>query len=479
MSEGYSLTKKVSVVFCGQIRRQTYMTQAVIHMANLRRAGVVEQIVVSTWAGELDHYPEMRALLHESGVLLVEVAPLSSGLVSVGNIERQVLLLHWGMMALDDSENYVFKTRPDQPINLFPRLGELFASMIAKVGLRDDADGALWVPRYHALIPFFIDDRYFFGHRHTVERMTTFSNELVITGHPHNLIAEVIWYASYFIRKYPYLRRMMQVDWSPPWPDGDFYPILDRVRDQPLFRQSMALYYYCLDTYFKVGFDGIGLKDFAGLQPQPLGIEIPENDTYHLQCRQAVFEHFDLWEDYREVTAAGSKLSLASPERAFDDYDAAMLNHGKFIYRPRIFGGVHEIDQAAATNSEMPGRVGYFVDGTPIGLEQVTLSVRTQAHLPQREPIDVRVTINNKNTSPLPANATCPLKLGYRWFRAGVPVWDEFPRIIVEQRVVSFLEIAFTIIAPPLLGQHELEVDLLYDGLFWFDRPSRVSVEVV
>ena len=172
------MSKKVSVVFCGQIRRPNYLRQAIAQLVELRQAGLVGQIIIATWAGELDRYPGMRSTLDENGIILVEVAPLPDNLVTIGNIERQITLLHWGMVALGDSTDYVFKTRPDQPINLFPRLGELFGGMAARIGPRDDADGALWVPRYGPLIPFFIDDRYFFGHRRTVERMTAFSNEL-------------------------------------------------------------------------------------------------------------------------------------------------------------------------------------------------------------------------------------------------------------------------------------------------------------
>ncbi len=471
------MAKKVSIVLCGQIRRPDYLRQAVAHFARLRHVGVVGEVVVSTWAGELDNYPGLRGRLDESDVVVVEVAPLKDKAVSVGNVERQIVLLHWGMAALADSADYVFKTRPDQPINLFPRLGELFASMIAKVGSRDDADGALWVARFHSLMPFFIDDRYFFGHRRTVERMTVFSNELVLTAHPRNLIAEVVWYSSYFVRRHPFLRLMMQADWSPPWPNGNFYPVLDKVRDQAFFRHSMALYYYFLDTYFRVGFDGIGMQDFAGLEPQPLIVEIPDDGTYHLRCRRQVFDHFDLWDDYRMIAAAEPALSLHEAERAFDAYDAALLSEGKFIYRPRVFrpGSVsRDLSEAAPA-----GRVGQFADGTPISFDKVSLFARAHASVTLRAMADVRVIIRNASLTPLPSNAAYPLKLGYKWFRDGEPIWDEFPRIVVGQGVIDVYEVAFSIMAPPRPGQYELEVDLIYDGLFWFDRPSRVAMLVV
>ncbi len=474
--QGFCLSKKISVVFCGQIRRPDYLRQAIAHLVRLRHTSVIHEIVVSTWAGELDRYPGMRGTLDKAGIVLVEVAPLKDKAVSVGNVERQIVLLHWGMAALGDSTDYVFKTRPDQPINLFPRLGELFASMIAKIGSRDDVDGALWVARYHSLMPFFIDDRYFFGHRRTVERMTVFSNELVLTAHPHNLIAEVVWYSSYFVRKYPFLRLMMQADWSPPWPSGDFYPVLDKVRDQPFFRNSMALFYYCMDTYFRVGFDGISLQDFAGLEPKPLAVEIPDDGTYHLRCRRQVFDYFDLWDDYRTIAAAGLNLSFAEAESAFDAYDAAMLGEGKFIYRPRI----SRPDTSGVDLDAQPtGRLGHFPDGTIISFDKVTLFARTHSSLPQREPAGVRVIIRNDSLTPLPSDATHPLKLGYKWFREGEPVWEEFPRIVVGQSIIDLFEVQFSLIAPPRPGWYDLEVDLIYDGLFWFDRPSRVAVHVV
>ena len=170
-------------------------------------------------------------------------------------------------------------------------------------------------------------------------------------------------------------------------------------------------------------------------------------------------------------------MSAGEAERAFDAYDEAMFGEGKFIYRPRIR---HPGSPAATLLDAQPtGRLGHFPDGTSISFDKVTLFPRTEPSLQHRKPGDVRVVIRNSSLAPLPDSKTYPLKLGYRWFRDGESVWEEFPRIVVGQSVTDILEVAFSLVVPPRPGQYELEVDLLYDGLFWFDRPSRVAVDVM
>ncbi|MGI4940977.1 MAG: hypothetical protein ACRYHQ_10530 [Janthinobacterium lividum] len=470
------MAKKISVVFCGLIRRPAYLQEAIVRLVALRRSGMVGEIVVSTWAGEINRYPGMRRYLDENGVVVVEVAPVADKAVSVGNVERQILLLHWGLSALGDSTDYVFKTRPDQPINLFPRLDQLFAGMIGRIGARDDEDGALWVGRFHSLMPFFIDDRYFFGHRRTVDRMTVFSNELLLTGHPRNLMAEIIWHSAYFLRKFPLLRTMMQLDWSPPWPGGDFYPVLNKMRHQPLFRQGLALYYHVIATYYRVGLDGIGEQDFAGIEPPPLAVEIPSSLAYEAGCQQAVLDYFELRDEFDRMGALGPSPFPGEPGRAFDAADAALLDEGKFVSRPRVLrpGGT-DTDRLATRPGD---RVGHLPDGAVIAFDKIALAARCARESSRRSLTEIRVIVTNAGLVPLPSTKEHPLKLGYKWYLGGEPVWEEFPRIVIPEEVVSTSEISFGTLTPPRPGLYEIEVDLMYDGLFWFQCPSRAIMVV-
>ncbi len=470
------LVKKISVIFCGLIRRPAYLQKAIARLAVLRQSGMVGEVVVSTWAGELNRYPQMRRHLDENGVVVVEVATLADKVVSVGNYERQILLLHWGLATLGDSQDYVFKTRPDQPINLFPRLDQLFAGMIERVGKRDDEDGALWVGRFHPFMPFFIEDRYFFGHRRTVDRMAIFSNELLLTGHPHNLITEVIWHSAYFLRKFPILRKIMQLDWSPPWPAGDFYSVLNKVRHEPLFRQGLALYYHIMATYYRVGWDGISEQDFAGTDPPALAVELPLPTTYEETRQRAVLDHFGLREEFNRMAAVGPPPSLDDMDSTFDAADIALLGEGKFVTRPRVLRpGVSNVDQLAIQPDH---RVGQLPDGTNIAFNQIALAARCHEESARRAWTDVRVIIMNSSLTPLPSTKEHPLRLGYRWYLGGEPLWEEFPRIVIPEEVVDKSEISFVILTPPRPGIYEIEVDLLYEGMFWFQCPTRAVIAV-
>ncbi len=478
--------KQVSVVLCGQVRRPHYFAEAVRRFTALRESGMVGEVVFSTWAAELQAYPGLRRLLAEHGVVVVETVPLPQQLVSVGNVERQVVLLREGVAALQQRDCYVFKTRPDQPINLYPHLGGMLRAVAAKVGERADRDGRLWIGRSHPLMPFFMDDRYFLGHLGTVERMTVLSSELRLTAHPRNLTAEAIWHSAHFLGRYRGIRRMMQFDWSPPVTDGNFYVVFNRVMDQPFFRRSLALYYYVLEHHYSVGIDTIALRDFAGVDPAPLEVEVPEQASLHETQRRQVFDNLRLHDAYAALDPSVPDPSAPEPEprereAEFDALDAALTGSGRFVARARRLDPEEALRREDAERAgAQPGlRQGGLPGGALVNLSQVRLDVAAQRHVGNRTPTHLQVTIANADLQPIPDTKATPLMLGYKWFRDGQSVWEEFPRVPVGQPVSHHLQVAFTAGTPPHPGEYEIEVDLLYEGVFWFGCAARAKVLVV
>ncbi len=67
-------------------------------------------VILSTWTGELDAYPDIRARLDRIGAVVVEQAPPDLRLP--GHILHQALTLDLGLSLLDDAD-FVFKARPD------------------------------------------------------------------------------------------------------------------------------------------------------------------------------------------------------------------------------------------------------------------------------------------------------------------------------------------------------------------------------
>lgn len=97
----------MNVVVVGQVRRPDLFAGV---LDSIERSDESPTTVFSTWVGELDGYPGLRATLQDRGVEVVESDPLP--LDSAGNVGRQSLLLDAGLngFAPDD---VVVKLRPD------------------------------------------------------------------------------------------------------------------------------------------------------------------------------------------------------------------------------------------------------------------------------------------------------------------------------------------------------------------------------
>jgi len=111
------------------------------------RLGVPDLVLIlSTWTGEMNAYPEIRARLSRMGGILVEQTP--PDLFLPGHMLHQALTLDLGLSLLDDGD-FVFKARPDicnhwdvlefmahAPERLPPgRLGPRFGHRVLNVGM--------------------------------------------------------------------------------------------------------------------------------------------------------------------------------------------------------------------------------------------------------------------------------------------------------------------------------------------------------
>jgi hypothetical protein len=93
----------------------------------------------------------------------------------------------------------------------------------------------------------------------------------------------------------------------------------------------------------------------------------------------------------------------------------------------------------------------------------------------------VEVKLRNTGTVTWPATGEGAVLLSYHWryTHGGVSRWDG-ERTKLERPVApnETLEAKMRIAPPPVPGQYFLEVDLLREGIAWFDSPKRIVVDV-
>lgn len=101
-------TPRRALLICGLVRSADHFAA---YLDGVDRLAVADlRIILSTWTGELDRYPEIRARLVRMGAILVEQD--QPDLKLPGHMLHQALTLELGLSLLDD-DVFVLKTRPD------------------------------------------------------------------------------------------------------------------------------------------------------------------------------------------------------------------------------------------------------------------------------------------------------------------------------------------------------------------------------
>jgi hypothetical protein len=159
--------KPVDVVFCGLVREMDSFKKTLNDLQLLRKKGLVDKIIVSTWIGEIQKTPELSSFLKNKKVLLVESEePADRG---DGNVWCQMKSLQEGLNKISPNK-FVLKTRTDVYINP-DFLEKLFSEKekilrISYYLLKGDIfKYKVWAPWFEITKPFFMGDECFFGYK--------------------------------------------------------------------------------------------------------------------------------------------------------------------------------------------------------------------------------------------------------------------------------------------------------------------------
>lgn len=198
--------KKVNILFCGLIRAHDLFKKSISDMTQLRDNGLIENIYLSTWIGEIDKAPEIKELLKKSKVKIIESEEPEVG--GEGNIWKQMKALDEGLKKIDKN-SFILKTRSDVYINpdflrkIFSQQG-LF-KITKNLPNGNVFKAKIWVPWYEITRPFYMADECFFGLKEDIRLLVNYENKyfsdyVLGPGGPH-----IMRFIHPFLEKYPVL----------------------------------------------------------------------------------------------------------------------------------------------------------------------------------------------------------------------------------------------------------------------------------
>jgi len=204
--------KKVDVLFTGLIRKNEVFKKSIKDLTLMRKKGVVDKIILSTWDYEVENNPEMVKFLEKNKVLVI--GSKEPKYFSFGTIGQQMKAMETGLKKIS-SNKFVLKTRTDIYINpnflrmLFKEKEELL-KIINHLPNGNIFKYKIWIPWFEITKPFYISDECFFGYHQDMEKLINYD---LMYDKKYNLgkgISHIRRFIHPFLEKYPILFKSLE-----------------------------------------------------------------------------------------------------------------------------------------------------------------------------------------------------------------------------------------------------------------------------
>ena len=203
--------KAVDVVFTGLARVPERFKESIKDLVQMRKEGLVNQIIFSTWDYEVEKHKELMDFLKKNDVIIIgSVEPQDRG---EGNIWCQMKSLDVGLDKVD-TDRFVLKNRSDIYIN--PEfLRKLFIEKEDLLKITHNLPKGnifkykIWVHYYELKTPFHMGEECLFGHKHDIKLMVNYEklyDELKVG----NAISHIRRFIHPFLKDYPMLNSYLK-----------------------------------------------------------------------------------------------------------------------------------------------------------------------------------------------------------------------------------------------------------------------------
>ncbi|MGG5333228.1 hypothetical protein [Enterococcus sp. AZ163] len=210
--------KKTWAVMCGAIREELEVRLTIDKLLKMRAAKTIEGILLSTWQGEFDRFPELKQELEENHIKIIEQPPLERRVdlnrsTSI-NYMRQALQFQAALDHLP-ADCFVLKVRTDRALNHIKKFDAYLTKEPERIGNTFSKGGhqrempavfdykiAVIGAKTHRIFNF--SDFVFWGHAKDVRKLVNFDiAELYVS---RDLVANTQWFVYPILRQFPIIR---------------------------------------------------------------------------------------------------------------------------------------------------------------------------------------------------------------------------------------------------------------------------------
>ncbi len=199
--------KKVDVIFTGLVRAPEKFKKSIADMVKLRKEGLINKIIFSTWDYEAEKNSEIISFLGKNNVIVIATKePEDRG---IGNIWCQMKSLDVGLSKIDE-DRFVLKNRTDIYIN--PNfLRELFNKKESLLKINRNLPNGnifkykVWVHYYELKTPFHMGEECFFGHHHDIKLLVNYDKSYDEKYKVGDAISHIRKFIHPFLNNYPIL----------------------------------------------------------------------------------------------------------------------------------------------------------------------------------------------------------------------------------------------------------------------------------
>ena len=242
----------INIIFTGLIRTPERFIKSVNDYTKLKSENKINQIILSTWIGELDNYNGLRNFLKKKDILIVESLPPFN---EKDTYFFQVKSLHLGLDNIKDSNSFIFKTRPDVYLKPEALLSIFNLDLTISSKSKKIFEKKIWVPWFEITKPFYIADECIFGKFDDIFKLINYEKIydhyfVMDAGHEH-----VRKYVHPFLTSYPIFKKYLKYLSTTAHNTSYRFEVLDKFMSSENYWQFIYLYYHIIKSYFYVGLE--------------------------------------------------------------------------------------------------------------------------------------------------------------------------------------------------------------------------------
>jgi TPR repeat protein len=232
-----SISKKhgIYAIICGAIRYEFELKMILIKLTSLVNAGIIDGIVLSTWKNEIDKIENLRVILDNLNITVVESDPVDDSLSSFIYINnaRQSIQLNAALNVLP-KDCFVLKCRSDLSLGYIDRILETVQNVSFEIKERNrfniDFNYKICLLTIGLSAPFHSTDIVFFGYADDIRKLILLESKRFLN---RDLPADCIFFLAPFIHRFSIISDYLKL--------MKYWDINQMIKDMPSIENLSAL----------------------------------------------------------------------------------------------------------------------------------------------------------------------------------------------------------------------------------------------